>query len=72
MNTARNVRLGIIGMGNMGKFHADYLLAGKVARAELTAVCSTSPAKLDAYKAVQIFDDGEKLIRSGAQKRGQE
>ncbi len=63
MNT---VRLGIIGMGNMGKFHADYLLAGKVPRAELTAVCSTSPAKLDAYKSVRIFDDGEKLIRSGA------
>jgi predicted dehydrogenase len=63
MNT---VRLGIIGMGNMGKFHADYLLAGKVSRAELTAVCSTSPAKLEKYKALKIFDDGEKLIRSGA------
>ena len=25
-----SVRLGIIGMGNMGRFHADYLLAGKV------------------------------------------
>ncbi len=62
----KNVRLGIIGMGNMGKHHADYLLAGKVARAELTAVCSTSPGKLEKYKAVQIFDDGEKLIRSGA------
>jgi len=62
MNT---VRLGIIGMGNMGKFHADYLLAGKVSRAELTAVCSTSPAKLEKYKALKIFDDGEKLIRSG-------
>ena len=61
-----SVRLGIIGMGNMGKFHADYLLAGKVPRAKLTAVCSTSPAKLESYKAVQIFDDGEKLIRSGA------
>jgi predicted dehydrogenase len=60
------VRLGIIGMGNMGKFHADYLLAGKVSRAELTAVCSTSPAKLEKYKALKIFDDGEKLIRSGA------
>ena len=66
MSTARNVRLGIIGMGNMGKFHADYLLAGKVPRAALTAVCSTSPAKLEHYKSVQIFDDGEKLIRSGA------
>lgn len=62
----KNVRLGIIGMGNMGKHHADYLLAGKVARAELTAVCSTSPAKLEKYKAAKIFDDGEKLIRSGA------
>lgn len=59
------VRLGIIGMGNMGKFHADYLLAGKVNRAELTAVCSTSPGKLEKYKALKIFDDGEKLIRSG-------
>lgn len=63
MNT---VRLGIIGMGNMGKFHADYLLAGKVSRAELTAVCSTSPAKLEKYKALKVFEDGEKLIRSGA------
>lgn len=66
MSTTRNVRLGIIGMGNMGKHHADYLLAGKVARAELAAVCSPSPAKLESYKPVQIFDDGEKLIRSGA------
>ena len=65
MNTVRTVRLGIIGMGNMGKFHADYLLSGKVPRAELTAVCSTSPAKLEPYKAAKIFDDGEKLIRSG-------
>jgi predicted dehydrogenase len=62
----KTVRLGIIGMGNMGKFHADYLLAGKVSRAELTAVCSPSPAKLEKYKALKIFDDGEKLIRSGA------
>jgi predicted dehydrogenase len=62
----KTVRLGIIGMGNMGKFHADYLLAGKVNRAELTAVCSTSPAKLDHYKSLQVFDSAEKLIQSGA------
>src|SRR5262249_31930628 len=63
MNT---VRLGIIGMGNIGRFHADYLLAGKVPRCQLTAVCSTSPGKLEKYKPLQIFDQGEKLIRSGA------
>jgi predicted dehydrogenase len=62
----KTVRLGIIGMGNIGKFHADYLLAGKVSRCELTAVCSTSPAKLEKYKSLKIFDNGEKLIRSRA------
>ena len=29
------VRIGIIGMGNMGRFHANDLLDGKVARGEL-------------------------------------
>ena len=28
------VRIGIVGMGNMGKYHADYLIKGKVAHAE--------------------------------------
>src|SRR3954467_1156368 len=59
------VRLGIIGMGNMGRYHAEYLMAGKVNRAELVAVCSTSPGKLEKYKPLKIYDDGEKLIRSG-------
>ncbi len=59
------VRIGIIGMGNIGKFHADYLLKNKVNRCELTAVCSTSPAKLEKYKPLRIFDSAEKLILSG-------
>jgi predicted dehydrogenase len=58
------VRLGIIGMGNIGKYHADYLLNNKVNRCELAAVCSTTPTKLDKYKPLKIFYDGEKLIRS--------
>src|SRR5882724_48678 len=64
MNT---VRLGIIGMGNIGRHHAAYLLEGKVQRCELVAVCSTSPQKLEAYKTkgLGIFDSGEKLVRSG-------
>jgi predicted dehydrogenase len=64
----KSVRLGIIGMGNMGKFHADYLLAGQVKRAELSAVCSTSPQKLEAFRdrGVKVFEDASKLIRSGA------
>lgn len=64
----KSVRLGIIGMGNIGRHHAAYLLEGKVPRCELVAVGSTSPQKLEAYRAkgLQIFDDGQKLIQSGA------
>ncbi|MCX8090454.1 MAG: Gfo/Idh/MocA family oxidoreductase [Verrucomicrobiae bacterium] len=59
------VRLGIIGMGNIGKYHADYLLNGKVSRCELVAVCDPV-APLDRYGGLQRFTDGEALIRSGA------
>ena len=62
MNT---VRLGIIGMGNIGRFHADYLSNRKVSRAELVAVCDAF-APLDRYKPLATFDDPEKLFRSGA------
>ena len=62
------VRIGIIGMGNMGRFHANDLLEGKVPRGELAAVGSTSPHKLDEFKekGVQIFGSGEEMIASGA------
>ncbi|HMP84201.1 MAG TPA: Gfo/Idh/MocA family oxidoreductase [Verrucomicrobiota bacterium] len=62
------VRIGIIGMGNIGRHHANYLLDGKVARCELTAVCSTSPDKLADYgaKGIKVFGDANQLIQSGA------
>jgi len=59
------VRLGIIGMGNIGKHYAEYLLNGKVSRCELVAVCSTNTAPLKRYKPLKIFGDAEKLIHSG-------
>jgi len=61
----KNVRIGIIGMGNMGKFHADYLMNKKVARAELTAVSDAFPANLEKFKQLRTFESSEKLIRSG-------
>ena len=65
LNGMNKVRLGIIGMGNMGKFHADYLLANKVARCELTCFTEPSGASRERYKQLQHFDSAEKLIRSG-------
>src|SRR6185436_13945024 len=58
------VRLGIIGLGNIGKYHADYLQNKKVSRCELVAVCD-AVAPLDRYAPLKIFTDGETLIRSG-------
>lgn len=63
MNT---VRLGIIGLGNIGKYHAEYLLNRKVTRCALTAVADGF-APLDRYaqESLKTFTDGEALIRSG-------
>ena len=63
----QNVRIGIIGMGNMGRFHANDLLEGKVSRGVLTAVGSTSPQKLKEYeeKGVKVFGGGEEMLASG-------
>jgi len=59
------VRLGIIGMGNIGKYHADYLGNKKVNRCELVAVCDPV-APLEGYKPLKTFTEGEALIKSGA------
>ena len=60
------IRLGIIGMGNIGKHHAGYLLEGQAARCELIAVASTSPQKLESYRqrGLKVFGDSAELLRS--------
>ncbi len=59
------VRLGLIGLGNIGQHHANYLAAGKVSRAELVAVSDAVASKLERYKPLSVFTDAEELIRSG-------
>lgn len=61
------VRLGIIGLGNIGKHHCSYLLDKKISRAELTAACSVVPAELDMFrgKIPNLFSDGTEMIQSG-------
>ena len=39
------IRLGVIGVGNIGSAHAKALFDGKVEGAELSAVCDISPEK---------------------------
>ncbi len=64
------VRLGIVGIGNMGNFHIRYLLEGEVPTLELTAVCDIKSERLDAAEqhlgeSVKRFDKAEDLYESG-------
>ena len=61
------VRVGIIGIGNMGSKHAQNIFEGKVEGMTLTAVADTNPERLDWAKntfgeTLELFDDGDKLL----------
>jgi len=61
------VRLGIIGFGGMGQYHARYLGEGRVRRVALAAVADTNLAQLVKLPpGVRGFPDAAALIRSGA------
>lgn len=59
------VRMGIIGMGNMGRGHADYLLKGKIENCCLTAVCDLYKPTDELYKDLKFYYDYKELIDSG-------
>lgn len=61
----KTVRLGIVGMGNIGRFHAGYVWAGGVSQCELAAICSRQPAVRADFKTAAAFDDVHQMIRSG-------
>jgi len=61
-----NLRLGIVGIGNMGSSHLREILAGKIPRLEAAAICDTDPAKLAKFPQVKGFADSAAMIRSGA------
>jgi predicted dehydrogenase len=64
------VKLGIIGIGNMGTGHAKNIIKGEVKELELYAVADSKEARRDWAKenlsdAVTIFEDGDQLIEAG-------
>ena len=59
------IRIGVVGIGNIGYNHTNNLLAGKVANAELTAICDWNPAAMSRFPSVKHFARSEDLIRSG-------
>ena len=63
------VRLGIIGIGNMGSSHLKKLCNGECPEITPAAVCDINPERLDwaekEYPEIARFDDAEKMMDSG-------
>lgn len=58
------VKIGIIGLGNMGSAHVVSL--GELGNAKLTALCDTNPEKLKRYegKGFQLFTEDEAFFQN--------
>ena len=64
------VRLGIIGIGNMGSVHARNIVEGKCPEIELAAVADINPARIQWAEenlpaSVEKFDDACTMMDSG-------
>ncbi len=64
------VRVGIIGIGNMGRGHARYIVGGAVPNAVLTAVCDVDQDALQwssdtLGREVQAFSSADEMLKAG-------
>ena len=59
------VRLGVIGIGNVGHLHVGNLQSGKAGDCELAAVADIDPSRLAPFRGIPVFPDARSLIRSG-------
>lgn len=66
----QQVRIGIVGIGNMGSAHAQNIFAGRIPGGVLKAVCDINPERLEWARNcfgndLLTFDDAEKMFASG-------
>jgi predicted dehydrogenase len=61
----KEVRIGIVGMGNMGRSHAGLLREGKVKGACLGAVSDVCAPSMESFPDVPQFRDPDQILRSG-------
>ncbi|MBR4611473.1 MAG: Gfo/Idh/MocA family oxidoreductase, partial [Kiritimatiellae bacterium] len=60
------VRIGVIGVGNMGSSHVRTFESGAIPRAKVTAICDIDPRKMEKFSGdYKKFTDSRALIRSG-------
>lgn len=60
-----SVRLGIVGLGNMGSAHCRSILEGKAPGAELAAVYDTDKDRAALFPEIPFFEDFGRLLFSG-------
>ncbi|OPA74782.1 oxidoreductase [Paenibacillus selenitireducens] len=65
------VRVGVVGVGNMGSGHAVHFTAGRVKGAELVAVCDKNPERLQWAKEhlqgeIVFYPDVDDMLASGS------
>ena len=61
------VRIGIIGVGNMGTNHARSLLRQEVDRCRLAAVCDLDPERFEKFRVPETADLGKLKVLSAEQ-----
>ena len=66
----KKIKLGIIGIGNIGTNHVRLIHEGKCPEVELSAVCDIKAERMDFVRerfgeSVAYFTDGEEMIKSG-------
>src|SRR5271168_1077163 len=61
----KNIRLGIIGLGNMGRIHARNILENKIAGLQLAAVTDVAPAPAALFPDTPFFPTPEAMVASG-------
>lgn len=63
------VKIGIIGIGNMGTSHAKMIFEGKIPDLELTAIADYQEARREYakknFEGIKLFESGDELIKSG-------
>jgi predicted dehydrogenase len=62
---ADSIRLGVIGLGNIGKQHVAQIGSGGIERCSITALASRQPSELAQEIGARHFTDYRKLVDSG-------
>jgi predicted dehydrogenase len=65
MTNSKVIRMGVIGIGNMGAVHSHMVQNGEIPGLALTAVSDQNPERTRQLKNVAVFTEGAELIRSG-------